>query len=781
MNPVHFAYRANFLADPIRHSLKIVSLAVLATGLCGCAGYTDWRQGNKLIEKGQISQGLEQLQRASKENPERYRMKFIAERDSQVQLLMQKAAAARANGQADEALAAYQQVLRYDPQHAEALRGVSLITREQRERTELDEARTTLAKGDTATARQLLNTILSENPRHREANAMLQQIDAQSTRATMMLPALNQSLQKPVTLELKDVDIRSVLSILTQTSGIGFVLDKDVSPGLRTTIYARDTPVIDALNLILQTSQLDKKVLNDTTMLIYPSTEEKKKRYDDLVVRSYYLNSADPQKIQDMLRTIVAPKSMYVDARLKMLVVRETETVQETIARLLNLYDIANSEVILDVEVLEVNTNDLLKLGVQFPDTVSAKIVGPTGVAGALTLGDLSHLNRNSFPLTFPDPLAVLNLRQTSSSTRTLANPRIRVINREKASVMIGDKVPVITSTVNQTSSAITESVNYLDVGLKLDVEPEVHVDNDVTIKVALEVSNIVKEVRSSATGLLAYQIGTRNANTVLRLHEGETQVLAGLIQNNTQESGTHIPGLGKIPLLGRLFSNTSDTSTRSEIVLLITPHIARSLAVPNAYAQTFASGTAEQVSNRPLRLPPAARYSDSDNLPPPGVGNSAASSTATPPASGAQAAIGSLSASSASGSPQSNSPETIRFDLAAPSQATPNTAFTVNLLANGPGFEKAQLDLVLDQPGIQLLKVEPRDGISLEARQDNNVIHITVGRAAANGSLGMLTLQAKQKSKVPVILSLQNTKVLHNDAQLSSTVALPKQLAVSD
>ena len=769
MNPMRSAYRVTFPPGPLRRLLQVVSLVALVSGLAGCAGYRDWRQGNQLIEKGQISEGLEQLQLASNENPERYRMKFIAERDSQVQALMRKAAAARAAAQADAALNAYQQVLRYDPNHAEALRGVKLIAREQRERLELDEARTALGKGDAVTARQLLDAILSENPGHREAAALLQQLDARATRASMVLPALNQSLQKAVTLELRDVDIRSVLSILTQTSGIGFVVDKDVPADLRTTIYARDTPVIDALNLILRTSQLDRKVLNDTTMLIYPSTDEKKKRYDDLVVRSYYLNSADPQKIQDMLRTLVAPKSMYVDTRLKMLVVRETETVQETIARLLNLYDIANPEVLLDVEVLEVNTNDLLKLGIQFPDTVSAKLVGPTGVAGTMTLGELGHLNKNSFPLSFPDPLAVLNLRQTSGSTRTLANPRIRVVNHEKASVMIGDKVPVITSTVNQTSSAITESVNYLDVGLKLDVEPEIDVDNDVTIKVGLEVSNIVKEVRSSSTGLLAYQIGTRNANTVLRLHEGETQVLAGLIQNNTQESGTHIPGLGKIPMLGRLFSNNSDSTTRSEIVLLITPRIARSLAVPNAYAQAFPSGTAEQVSSRPLRLPSAARYSDSDNLPPPDL-----ATVAAPAAPGNATSL-------APGVGRANASDAVRFDLAAPSQTPRDTAFTVNLLASGPAFDSARLDLVLDQPGLHLLKVEPREGVTLDARQDGNVIHLTIGKITADGSLGMLTLRAQQGSKAPLNLSLQNTSVFLNQAPRPSLVALPKQLTVSD
>ncbi|WP_175873178.1 tetratricopeptide repeat protein [Burkholderia sp. BCC0397] len=787
MIQAHFKYRATAVHISIRSSSWLCGVVMLLVCLGGCTGYTDWRQGNRLLKDGQVGQGLEQMQQASKDNPERYRMKFIAERDAQVRLLMQKAATARANGRTDEALAAYQQVLRYDPQHAEALRGITLIAREQRERVELDEARAALGKGDAATARQLLNTILSENPGHRQASSILQQIDGQSVRAAMVLPALNQSLQKPVTLELKDVDIRSVLSILTQTSGIGFVLDKDVSPELRTTIYARDTSVIDALNLILQTSQLDKKVLNDTTMLIYPSTDDKRKRYDDLVVRSYYLNSADPQKVQEMLRTIVAPKSMYVDSRLKMLVVRDTETVQETIARLLNLYDIASPEVILDVEVLEINTNDLLNLGIQFPDSVSARMVGPAGVPGGMTIGDLKHLNRDSFPLTFPDPLAVLNLRQTSGSTQTLANPRIRVINREKASVMIGDKVPVITSTVNQTSNAITESVNYLDVGLKLDVEPEIHVDNDVTIKVALEVSNIVKEVRSSATGLLAYQIGTRNANTVLRLHEGETQVLAGLIQNNTHESGTHIPGLGKIPMLGRLFSNNSDTTTRSEIVLLITPHITRSLAMPNAYAQAFPSGTAEQVSARPLRLTPAARYSDSNNLPAPETIDPAIDSARPPSASGAGEAIAASPAALAlgwkqsEGARQAGQSDGVRFDLAAPSQTATNTPFTINLLIAGPVFDKAQVDLVLDQPGIRLLKVEPRDGVALDAKQEDNLVHVTVGKTTTDGSLGMLTFQARQVSKAPVNLSLQNLTVLKNDAQLASSVALPKQLTVSD
>ncbi|MGA7817961.1 tetratricopeptide repeat protein, partial [Caballeronia sp.] len=307
----HQSFYTHALSHVQRPALALCVGAVVF-GIGGCAGYSDWRDGNTLIKEGKVGEGLGRMQQASLENPEQYRMKFIAQRDRQVQSMMQKAAAAAQNGHTDEALAAYQDVLHYDPQNTEALRGIGLIAREQREKSELDEARSALAKSDAATARQLLNAILSENPSHTQARQMLQQIDAQYTRAAMVLPALNQSLQMPVTLEFKDVDIRSVLAILTQTSGISFVLDKDVSPDLRTTIYARNTTVVDALNLILQTSQLDKKVLNDATVLIYPATDEKRKRYDDLVVRSYYLNSADPKKVQEMLHAMVAPKSMYV-------------------------------------------------------------------------------------------------------------------------------------------------------------------------------------------------------------------------------------------------------------------------------------------------------------------------------------------------------------------------------------------------------------------------------------------------------------------------------------
>jgi len=168
----------------------------------------------------------------------------------------------------------------------------------------------------------------------------------------------------------------------------------------------------------------------------------------------------------------------------------------------------------------------------------------------------------------------------------------------------------VITTTAAATGGFVSESVTYLDVGLKLEVEPVISLDDEVAIKVGLEVSNIVREVRPPGSTSLVYQIGTRNAATNLRLRDGETQVLAGLINDSDRRIADRVPGLGEMPVVGRLFSHTSDTKSRSEIVLLITPRLVRTLARPDAGSVEFAAGTeastgTPRLGAAPLLIPP--------------------------------------------------------------------------------------------------------------------------------------------------------------------------------
>ncbi len=173
-----------------------------------------------------------------------------------------------------------------------------------------------------------------------------------------------------------------------------------------------------------------------------------------------------------------------------------------------------------------------------------------------------------------------------------LANPKIRVRNHDKAKVQIGEKVPVFTTTSNfSVNTSVAASVSYLDVGLKLEVEPSVQLDNDVIIKVGLEVSNLINQVTGPG-GSTAFEIGTRQTATTLRLADGETQILAGLINDEDRRSATGIPGLSRMPVLGRLFGTQTDTRNKSEVVLLITPHVVRNLTLPDTANARLPSGT---------------------------------------------------------------------------------------------------------------------------------------------------------------------------------------------
>jgi general secretion pathway protein D len=243
----------------------------------------------------------------------------------------------------------------------------------------------------------------------------------------------------------------------------------------------------------------------------------------------------------------------------------------------------------LHVEVLEVKRSLLLDLGVQYPNQFS--LINPTPLTSPLTLDSLKNISSKDIGIS---PTPAINVQQDNSDVNILANPRIRVKNREKAKILIGDKLPVITTT-STANVGVSESVAYLDVGLKLEVEPNVLMRDDVQIKVNLEVSNIVKEVRS-LSGTLTYQIGTRNASTVLRLKDGETQVLAGLISEEDRGSSSGIPGLADLPVLGHLFSSKSNEHVKTEIVLLITPQILRNAQAQQPAITEFRGGTENSI-----------------------------------------------------------------------------------------------------------------------------------------------------------------------------------------
>jgi general secretion pathway protein D len=240
--------------------------------------------------------------------------------------------------------------------------------------------------------------------------------------------------------------------------------------------------------------------------------------------------------------------------------------------------------------------------------------VPPAGT-GAAAATSVFQLGTDTLKGWVVNPPVVVDLTATDADGKLLANPRIRVKNREKAKVHIGSRVPVVTTT-STANVGVSSSVSYLDVGLKLDVEPNIYLRDQVAIKVGLEVSNIIREVNVNNT--LAYEIGTRNTGTVLQLRDGETQILAGLINDEDRRTANKIPGLGDIPVLNRLFGTQRDTRTKTEIVLLITPRIVRAISTTGQVTTSdLPVGTDAAIGAAPLRLSSAAPGSVS--LPPGG------------------------------------------------------------------------------------------------------------------------------------------------------------------
>ena len=379
-----------------------------------------------------------------------------------------------------------------------------------------------------------------------------------------------------------------------------FIFDRDVRPDLRSTMFVRNTRIEDAVRFLLATNQLEQKVLSENTILIYPNLPNKQKDYQELMVKSFYLANADVKQTLNLIKTVIKTRDVFIDDKLNLLVMRDTPDAIRLAEKLIAAQDLAEPEVMLEVEVLEVARNRLTEIGIRYPTQVTVGVQGAAG-PGRVTLGETKGSWSELTTIGITDPALILNLKKQDGDTNLLANPRIRVKNREKAKIHIGDKLPVITTT-SSVNVGVAESVTYLDVGLKLDVEPNVFLEDEVAMKVGLEVSNIVQEIRS-ANGTLTYRIGTRNTATTLRLKNGETQVLAGLIQDEERNTADKVPGLGNLPVLGRLFGSHKDERNKTEIVLLITPYIVRNLDRPGVTTLEFMSGTDASIGGGSLGL----------------------------------------------------------------------------------------------------------------------------------------------------------------------------------
>lgn len=603
---------------------------LMSLGLCaGLAACSSAQVANKeaadLIEQGQYEAGLARVEEGLRENPRDTELHLLLNsgRAKAITALLTSGDTDRSRRDFASARVAYNRALTIEPNNRraqDALRQLDYL-RSMDEKLEL--ARGDLRRGDIYGADRQVKQILELDPNNEGALELQGNIRLVQSRNVIPYPQLRTKLDRPVTLEFRDANLKTIFEVLSQVAGLNFIFDKDLRPDMKATIFVRDVRIEDAVTLLLQQNQLHQKVVNENTLLIYPDSPQKVKDYQELVMRTFYLTSIDANTALNMVKTMLKTRDVFVDERLNTLTMRDTEDAVRMAEKLLQSQDQSNPEVVLEVEVMEVATQRILDLGLQWPNTFG--VVNSDGSAVTI-LDQLKGINSGRISIS-PSPQAKINAQD--NDINTLASPVIRVSNREQARIHIGQRVPIIsaTSVPSTQGPVITESVTYLDVGLKLEVQPTVHLNNEVAIKIALEVSNATP-LEPTRQGTIPVQVDTRNAQTSLRLHDGETQILAGLMRNDHGATGNKIPGLGDIPGIGRLFGSNKDTVGKSELVLSITPRIVRNLPYQSPSDMEFSTGTETSMHIQAPDRSMQTYTMPSPSAQPRGVGESAVATT---------------------------------------------------------------------------------------------------------------------------------------------------------
>ena len=408
-------------------------------------------------------------------------------------------------------------------------------------------------------------------------------------------PKLNPASNEPISLSFPhETPVKDIYRALANAFGINILFDQAVKDD-RISIELRDVTAQQALERVMQAANHFYKVLDEKTIIIVPDNPQARRDYEDLVIQTFYLSNGDAEQVTNVVRTMIEARNVFPLKALNAITIRDTADKVRIAEKIIQANDKAKAEVVVAVELVQLDLNKLRDIGLslQGPAASSAGSIVPnltttdsagkttmTPLAGgaAVTLDQLRSLNNGSF--TFSIPSVTYALIKNLSNSELLANPELRISEGEKATLHIGQRIPVPVSTFTAISAGTSPyqpvvSYQYQDVGIKVSMEPRVHHNREVTLKLTVEVSNLGPpvEVPNQAP---QPTFATRTIETTIRLKDGETNFLAGLIQNNKEESTVKTPFLGDIPFIGRLFNRTHQAETRTDLVLTMTPHIIR-------------------------------------------------------------------------------------------------------------------------------------------------------------------------------------------------------------
>ncbi|BCA54077.1 putative General secretion pathway protein D [Nitrospira sp. KM1] len=558
------AYRQALKDDPFNPSLQDKYAMARERA---AAQYED--RGRALLKERQIEPAAEQFKKAlsmEPTNPEHQSGFAEAMRLKESRLQYREAERLVQLGRTDEAMEAFSKAAELDPSYSEALEGISQLTAEQ------------------------------------------QASDREDRR------------KQPVTLRFRNAGLKDVLEGIGKAGGTNLIFDKDVRND-PVTITIEDTPFEDALNLILNSNSLFARTVAPGLLIISPNTKQKQEQYQDLMVRTFYLSNAKAKDMAVLLKGMLDSKRVHANEQLNTIVIRDQPEKVEMAEKIILANDRLDSEVLFDVEVLEVDRTVDQTYGLTYPKQVAGAIV-PPGFTGAIagdlaqqfTLQQLTSLGKGNYLLKLPTNVQLDFFKQVTDA-KTLAAPKVRVVNNKKAEINIGDKQPILLSTTNvlpgqaatgavPTTSTVT-SIEFRDTGVKLTVEPLIHLNNEMSLKMKIEVVRLGEQVLLQANPpITQFKFGNRSAETMLNVKDGETIVLGGLLQEEDRRTKVTIPWIGSLPVIGNLLSSFKTQRVTTEVILTLTPHIVQTMTPPGMSKQAFWSGTESTYATGPLFTP---------------------------------------------------------------------------------------------------------------------------------------------------------------------------------
>ena len=397
----------------------------------------------------------------------------------------------------------------------------------------------------------------------------------------------------PDSLIFSGASSRNVFRSIAQFAGLNIVFD----PAFRDeTINAdlRKMTLVDALTSVTASTRTFYRVSAQRTVTIVPDTPNKRREYEEAVVQTLYLSNADLKEVIDLLRIVVDVRQVTGMTAINAISLQDTPEHLAAASRLIAAIDKARPEVVIDVELLEVDRTRMREFGLQVASPGSDGINGSIDAnREGLTLQDLSNLTRSDVFVTGV-PGIYYRLLKNDSNTRVLANPQLRTSEGIAAQAKFGEEVPVpVTTFAPIATGGINQqpitSFNYRNIGVNIDITPRTHHDDEVSLTLKIELSSISGTGTGATAGLPTF--ASRQITSTIRLKDGQTNMLAGLIRDEERTVLAGVPGLIDLPLIGRLFARNRKESTQTDIILTLTPHIVRTLDVTEADLRPFRLG----------------------------------------------------------------------------------------------------------------------------------------------------------------------------------------------